>query len=95
VFGVLLDKAWEEMLAILSRIDCPRFFVAPKGRAAVDPKLLAERSGGTACATLDDALDAARRAAGTRDVVVCGSLYLVGEARAKLLGLALDPPVSL
>jgi dihydrofolate synthase/folylpolyglutamate synthase len=95
VFGALADKAWGEMLDVLRAIECPRFFVAPRGRAAVDPALLAKRRGGTPCGSVDEALAGARRAAGARDVLVCGSLYLVGEARARLLGLPLDPPVSL
>jgi hypothetical protein len=42
------------------------------------------------------AIETARRLAGPFAlVVVCGSLYLVGEARATLLGLARDPPVAL
>jgi dihydrofolate synthase/folylpolyglutamate synthase len=95
IFGALADKQWPEMLETLRAVDCPRFFVAPHGRAAVDPAELARRFGGTPCASIDEALAAARRAAGDVDVVVCGSLYLVGEARAKLLGLPLDPPVAL
>ena len=40
----------------------------------------------------DAALDAARRLAGPRGlVVVCGSIFLVGELRARLLGEAVDP----
>jgi dihydrofolate synthase/folylpolyglutamate synthase len=95
VFGSLADKQWDEMLDVLGAIDCPRVFVAPRGRAAVDAEGLAHRFGGTASAAIHDAQVSARPFAPERDVVVCGSLYLVGEARAKLLGLPLDPPVAL
>jgi dihydrofolate synthase/folylpolyglutamate synthase len=86
VFGALADKQWSEMLAIVSAIDAPRFHVAPKGRQAAPLGELL---------SLDDALALARRHAGIRPVVVCGSLYLVGEARAKLLGEPMDPVVAL
>ena len=87
VFGALADKAWREMEAELDALDAPRFHAAPQGRPAA---ALAETR------SLEDALAAARREAGpSRTVLVCGSIYLVGEARARLLGLPTDPPVTL
>jgi len=86
VFGALADKDWRAMLSALDAVDAPRFFAAPHGRPA------ALLDGAT---SLDEALAAARRVAGSRTVVICGSIYLVGEARAKLLGLPSDPPVAL
>jgi dihydrofolate synthase / folylpolyglutamate synthase len=88
VFGALADKAWPEMERVLtSRLPAPRFHAAPRGRPAAqlpDTRPLAV------------ALAAARAAAGPeRVVVICGSIYLVGEARAWLLGLPTDPPVTL
>jgi folylpolyglutamate synthase/dihydropteroate synthase len=50
---------------------------------------------GTSTSDVGEALVAARRSAGEAPVVVCGSLYLVGEARALLLDLPTDPPVAL
>jgi dihydrofolate synthase/folylpolyglutamate synthase len=95
VFGALADKAWREMLAMVAAIEAPRFYVAPSGRQPADPRALAEVAPGTPAASLDEALAFARRVAGARAVVVCGSLYLVGEARARLLGLRPDPVVAL
>lgn len=95
VFGALADKAWREMLGVLRALDAPRFYVAPSGRAPADPRTLAAIAPGTPTDGLTAALAAARAAAGTAPVVVCGSLYLVGEARARLLGLRLDPIVAL
>ena len=47
-------------------------------------------------ASVSEALQCARALAGAGGlVVVCGSLYLVGEARALLLGLESDPPVAM
>jgi len=97
VFGALADKAWPSMLDILARVPCPRIFVAPHGRAAADPVALADHAGGRVATSLPDALRLARAAAGAHatPVVVCGSLYLVGEARALLLDLPTDPIVAL
>ncbi|HVH41515.1 MAG TPA: Mur ligase family protein [Labilithrix sp.] len=95
VFGALADKSWREMLPVIARIRAPRFYVAPAGRAPADPARLAEIAPGTPAASLRDALVLARGAAGSAPVVVAGSLYLVGEARACLLGLVADPIVAL
>jgi dihydrofolate synthase / folylpolyglutamate synthase len=95
VFGALADKAWPEMLRALAPIAAPRVYVAPSGRAATDPSLLAARAPGVVAPSVRDALTAARHAAGADPVIVCGSLYLVGEARANLLHLPMDPPVAL
>ena len=93
IFGALADKSWREMLALLSTLPGPFFYVAPKGRAAIDPAVLAAAHPGTACASLDEALAAAARIPGPK--LLCGSLYLVGEARAKLLDMPVDPIVAL
>jgi dihydrofolate synthase/folylpolyglutamate synthase len=95
VFGALADKAWRPMLGEITAIDAPRFYAPPAGRAPADPNLIASETHGTATASVLEALREARRAAGADLVVVCGSLYLVGEARAALLGLAPDPVVAL
>ena len=95
VFGALADKAWPEMLDLLAGLPCPRIYAAPRGRAAAKPSELAARVPGDVAASLPDALVRARAIAKGQPVVVCGSLYLVGEARARLLGLAEDPPVAL
>jgi hypothetical protein len=47
--------------------------------------------GGQVSSNLDEALAAAR----SDLVIVTGSMLLVGEARALLLGLPRDPPVAL
>ena len=99
VFGALADKDWPAMLAKLEAIDAPRVFVSPSGRAAVDPRDLAQNDRSTAKRevgfTLVQGLDLARELAGPKPILVCGSLYLVGEVRARLLSLSSDPPVAL
>ncbi len=95
VYGALADKAWREMLETVAAIDAPRFYATPAGRAPADPGLLAEIARGTALGSVEAALMAAGRQAAGAPVVVCGSLYLVGEARGRLLGLDPDPIVAL
>lgn len=95
VFGALADKSWREMLAIVGTIDVPRFYATPAGRTPVAPAELAALLPGTSSATLAEALQLARDAAGEGRVVVAGSLYLVGAARALLMALEPDPIVAL
>ena len=96
VFGVLADKAWTEMVDRVAALSSHRFYVRPSGRAAVDPRQLEERHAGRVAADAMDAVTRARDAVGEEGlVVVCGSILLVGEARAGLLGLKRDPPVAL
>ena len=96
VFGVLADKAWTEMLDGLAPAVSLRFYLAPKGRAAVAPEALAARHAGEVTADAAEAVARARARVGPRGlVVVTGSILLVGEARAVLLDLPRDPPVAL
>jgi folylpolyglutamate synthase/dihydropteroate synthase len=96
VFGVLADKAWTEMVDRVAALSSHRFYVRPSGRAAIDPARLAERHAGRVEANAMEAVAAAFAEVGEDGlVVVCGSILLVGEARAGLLGIERDPPVGL
>jgi dihydrofolate synthase / folylpolyglutamate synthase len=85
VLGVMVDKQLEPMLAELRELE-PRAVVttaaASAGGRAMPPDLLAEAWGAGAESRLPAslALDRAREVAGDDGLVlVCGSLYLVGE----------------
>lgn len=96
VFGAMADKAWPEVLDVLAPLTTRRVYVAPKGRSAASLDDLARQHPGMGVADVEAALRTARAQAGASGlVVVTGSLYLVGEARAILLGLPQDPPVAL
>jgi dihydrofolate synthase/folylpolyglutamate synthase len=96
VFGTLADKDWQAMLATLAPNAAHRFYVRPKGRAATEPRDLAQLAPGEELATLEAALSRARTTVGEAGlVVVAGSIFLVGEARALLLDLPRDPVVAL
>jgi len=99
VFGAMGDKAWGTMVRELAPRFARRCYVAPSasgaGRNAASPNaLLGIDPAGIASPSVEDALVTAR-ASGADVVVVAGSLYLVGEVRALLLGESRDPQVGL
>ncbi len=102
VFGTLADKDWRRMLDVLAPCAEHRIYVAARGgaRAAVDPQMMAQRCPGLVATGAEEALAIAHGdRAGWRSqpklVVVAGSIILVGQVRAQLLGLPVDAPVAL
>ncbi len=101
VFGAMADKAWGTMLRELAPRFDARVYVAPTlsgvRRETTSPEALAALDpDGVVAHELEAALVQARRAIGPHGlVVVAGSLYLVGETRARLLGADRDPQVGL
>ncbi|HEY2031170.1 MAG TPA: folylpolyglutamate synthase/dihydrofolate synthase family protein, partial [Myxococcales bacterium] len=84
VFGALQDKDVVAMLAVLGPLAATVHYCAPDSPRAVRPEELAKLWPGQVHASAFEALRAARREPG---VVLCaGSLYLVGQVRALLLG---------
>jgi len=95
VFGTLTSKNWRAMLQRLDHVAAHRVFVAPPVGSAADPKEMAEIAGGETADTVTEALGRARSLVGPRGVVVVtGSAFLVGAARASLLGLQTDPAID-
>jgi dihydrofolate synthase/folylpolyglutamate synthase len=97
VFGTLADKDWVSMLDALAPLAATRFYVDVHGgvRAGADAAAMAGRYPGTVTPSASAALSGWGSGEGPSLVVVAGSLLLVGEARAFLLGLPRDPPVAL
>jgi folylpolyglutamate synthase/dihydropteroate synthase len=96
VFGALQTKNWRAMLRRLEQVAGHRVFVAPPVKNAVDPREMAKAVTGEVANTVADALTRARNIVGARGVVVVtGSTFLVGAARALLLGAPSDPAVDL
>lgn len=94
VFGATEGKNWNAMLARLEHTAGHRVYARPAARG-VDPALLAARYPGDVAESIPAALQRARSLVGARGlVVVTGSIFLVGPARAALLGLESDPPVD-
>ncbi len=96
VFGALARKSWRPMLRRLELAAAHRIYVEPPiPGQGVDPKLMNEVLPGEIATDVASALEMARTKVGSRGlVVVTGSTFLVGAARAVLLGLPSDPPVD-
>ena len=84
VFSCLADKQPEKLTALMKQVagSAPLFVPTikdnPRAAEAADlARLLGESA--TAEPSLEDALSAAGKAAGTKPVLVCGSLYLLSE----------------
>lgn len=92
VFGVLGDKERHAMMESVLPIGAAVHLCAPPSSRAVDVETLRREALGfvrevQVHGSVAEALAAARGAAGSQGVVlVCGSLYLVGEARRLLCG---------
>ena len=87
VFGAMKDKDLPSMLAQLRATGAPVIFSAIDWHRAAAPGDLAKQFGAPAetAASSGDALDRAReRATSSGIVLVCGSLYLVGEVVARM-----------
>jgi dihydrofolate synthase/folylpolyglutamate synthase len=96
VFGALNTKNWRAMLRRLEQVAGQRIYVAPPVARAVDPNEMLQVSSGEVAASVEQALTRARELVGSKGVVVvAGSTFLVGAARALLLNLPSDPPVAL
>jgi dihydrofolate synthase / folylpolyglutamate synthase len=96
VFGSVVGKNYRAMLKRLEPCAAHRVYVAPPVERAEDPKKFAEVLPGEVAPTVKDALRRARELAGVNGVVVVtGSVFLVGRARAILLDLPSDPPIGL
>jgi len=93
VFGALADKDWRPMLIELAALAASRILIAPEAgaRAAALPEVMATFCEGRVEGSLARALEPE----GAELVIVAGSMLLVGQARASLLGLPRDPAVAL
>jgi len=96
VFGAMADKDHAGMLAALDGAFEERVYVAPKTRRAATPAALAAVRAGRQADDVGAALDLARSIATSGGlVVVAGSIFLAGEARAQLLGVRSEPALPL
>jgi dihydrofolate synthase/folylpolyglutamate synthase len=97
VFGALKSKNWRAMLKRLEQVAGHRVYVAPPiPERAVPPAEMRSVLSGEVATDIAEALARARSLVGQYGVVVvAGSTYLVGAARAILLGLQSDPAIDL
>ena len=93
VFGAMKDKDLDTMLAQLQTMDVPVIFSAIDWHRAASPQELAARFPRPAdiASNVTDAISQAKASVGKDGIVlICGSLYLVGEA----IALARRQPAS-
>jgi len=96
VFGTLIGKNYRAMLRRLEPVAGHRIYVAPPVDRAEDPAKYTAVLAGDVAPDVETALKRARAKVGERGVVVVtGSTFLVGAARAILLDLPRDPSVAL
>jgi dihydrofolate synthase/folylpolyglutamate synthase len=96
VLGVMADKDMCEMLSRLAPLTATCYCVSPSIERAMNDRDLAAHLTKTgtparACGTVANGIIAARRDAESDDLIlVCGSLFTVGEAKAWLAGEKFD-----
>jgi dihydrofolate synthase / folylpolyglutamate synthase len=96
LFGAMDDKDHLAMLAPFDGLVAARVYALPPMRRAGDVARLAEIREGAVAATVDHGLSHAVELAGREGrVVVCGSIFLVAEVRARVLGVPSDPPIRM
>jgi dihydrofolate synthase/folylpolyglutamate synthase len=97
VFGALSDKEYAPMLRRLAA-ECDEVIVCEPNVSRAAPLSVLQRTVKRArrAASTAAALARARALAGARgEVIVAGSIFLVAEARALLLGVRADPPIRM
>lgn len=96
VFGTVKGKNYKAMLQRLEPVAGHRIYVAPPVPNAESPERCNEVLSGEIAEDVESALKRGREIVGTNGVVVVtGSTFLVGAARAILLNLPRDPAVAL
>lgn len=96
LFGAMSDKDWPAMLRILRPHVDALVTAAPALPRAERPEVLADAFDGEAADSPEAAITRARTLAGPKgEVVVAGSIYLMGVVRAHLLKLPMDPPIAM
>lgn len=86
IFGAMADKDWAGMLSLVLPHTRRVVFTKAQSHRSMDPRQLASQvSGSTATSDVREAIAYVREHAPSGvTVLVCGSLYLIGEARAVL-----------
>lgn len=96
VFGAMADKAWRQMLAILAAQVDEVVAVAPPLTRAEASEVIAAEVNGHAMPTVIEGVEEARRRAGEGGtVIVCGSIFVLSEARAHVCGVEQEPLIAM
>lgn len=84
IYGALRDKAVAEMTSTLFPLADRIILTAPSNTRAMPPEDIRAR-GATITHSIDEAIERIREASAGDVIFITGSLYLVGEARARLV----------
>ncbi len=96
VFGAMQDKDAAGMLALLAPVTERRIYTQVEMPRAADAEALAKAHDGEAQTSIASALSRAKKLAGDKGaVIVAGSIFVVAEARAKLLKIRADPLIRM
>jgi dihydrofolate synthase/folylpolyglutamate synthase len=96
VFGAMEDKHAAGMIEALDGIFESRFYVAARTPRSADPETFVEYTTGEVERSIPEAIARAKRAVGPDgEVVVTGSIFVVAEARAALLDVPAEPPITM
>jgi dihydrofolate synthase/folylpolyglutamate synthase len=95
IFGAMADKDWREMLSALAPQIDRVIAVSPSMPRAERAEVIAAHASAEHAPSIREALERARSIAGAAGlVVVAGSIFVLAEARAALLGLPSEPPIG-
>ena len=96
LFAAMSDKDHAQMLAALAPHFDAIVYTRPNTPRAAEPESLTGHAAGEAVREVATALARAQRLAGQGGgVVVAGSIYLLAEARALVLGVRTEPPIAM
>lgn len=96
VFGAMADKDWATMLDILRPCVDDIVAVMPKMPRAEQAENIARAVGGVTAKTIREGVDVARRLAGEEGLVItAGSIFVLAEARAHVLGIESEPAIRM
>lgn len=96
VFGAMADKDWRAMLGLLRAEVDEIIAVAPLMPRAEVAMNIAHASGGVAAGNIQEGIELARARAGEDGlVVVAGSIFVLAEARAHVLGIESEPAIRM
>ncbi len=96
LFGALSDKPWDPVLRLLAPRFTRRVYTSPPGRAAAPLEALVSIAQGEVVEAPRDALRRSLDVTPHGGVILAtGSLYLVGQIRSAVCGVASDPAMGL
>lgn len=96
VFGAMADKDWRGMAGALRDEVDEVVCVAPPLSRAERPEVLASALGGVAATSVAEGVELARGRAGAGGLVlVCGSIFVLAEGRAHVLGVPHEPLIAM